>query len=391
MKKIRGIILFLLAMNILSLSVLADGNGDEHKSEIGISTYLGVGAILSLVLLVIGLILWNMTRKKLATSTNMKKNDRDLLRKKMSIQLMTSVIAGAVMLAATIGWATTRLESDESLELKHIHGLGYSADGDNLYIAAHDGVNLYAEDTWSNLHTKEEQHDFMGFSMVDEGFYSSGHPAPGSSLGNPFGVIKSDDMGESLKTLDLSGEMDFHEMAVGYNSHAIYVLNPEPNSRMDEAGVYYSIDEASTWEKSEMNGLEGAIRDIAVHPTEEEKVVVVTEVGAFYSEDFGNQFEPLVNATVTSTAFDQAGKLFMGIYEESNQLVEFDISTKEQKEISIPSLKEEDAIAYITVNPQKADELTFATFKKDVFQTKDMGGNWQQLADLGITKDKKEE
>ncbi|MBN2981809.1 hypothetical protein [Cohnella algarum] len=93
----------------------------------------------------------------------------------------------------------------------------------------------------------------MGFSMVDDGFYSSGHPARGSKKKNPFGIVKSTDEGRSLETLTLYGEVDFHGMSVGYKSHTIYIFNLEPNSAIETTGLNYSTDEAKSWTMSEMN------------------------------------------------------------------------------------------------------------------------------------------
>src|SRR3546814_19465798 len=45
------------------------------------------------------------------------------------------------------------------------------------------------------------EHDYMGFATTREAFYSSGHPAAGSNLINPFGLIKSTDAGKTWRQL----------------------------------------------------------------------------------------------------------------------------------------------------------------------------------------------
>lgn len=267
------------------------------------------------------------------------------------------------------------------IELMHVHGLGFSGDGAGLFVPSHDGLKVFEAGVWSEA--AGEPHDYMGFSMVDDGFYSSGHPGAGSSLENPFGIIKTTDMGENLEMLDLYQEVDFHGMAVGYNTHAIYVLNPQPNSRMDESGLYYSIDDAKTWTKSEMNGLQGSIFSIAVHPTDEAIVALGTGEGVFLSNDFGQSFDSLSDSPATAIAFSPAGELLAGSVSEEVTLTTFDRETNEQSPLSIPSLNEENAITYIAVNPQDEKQIAFATAEKDIYMTKDAGETWNQIAEKG--------
>lgn len=66
------------------------------------------------------------------------------------------------------------------VELEHIHGMGYSSDGDKLYFASHDGLRVYVQGQW--IQPEGEKHDYMVFSMADDRIYSSSHPSPGSNL-----------------------------------------------------------------------------------------------------------------------------------------------------------------------------------------------------------------
>jgi hypothetical protein len=136
----------------------------------------------------------------------------------------------------------------EDLTFMHIHGLGYSVDGKHLLLPVHNGLSVYTDGKWSD--GLGEKHDYMGFAAADNGFYSSGHPAPGSTYKNPLGLIKSTNNGKSITVLALEGEVDFHGMTVGYRTHTLYVLNPQPNSKMKQGGLYYSQDEGQTWTSS---------------------------------------------------------------------------------------------------------------------------------------------
>lgn len=78
--------------------------------------------------------------------------------------------------------------------IDHIHDLGIS--DDDLYIATHTGLMKYDGDNW--YATSSNNHDYMGFSLTKDGFYSSGHPMEGSNLENSLGLIKSTDKGKTL-------------------------------------------------------------------------------------------------------------------------------------------------------------------------------------------------
>lgn len=138
--------------------------------------------------------------------------------------------------------------------IDHIHELGISAN--NLYIATHTGLMKYDGERW--YATSGNNHDYMGFSMIKDGFYSSGHPAEGSNLKNPLGLIKSTDNGKRLDKLAFYGESDFHYLTAGFGSNAIYVINQEPNTEL-KTGMYYTLDEGKTWESSKFSGIESVL------------------------------------------------------------------------------------------------------------------------------------
>ncbi len=127
--------------------------------------------------------------------------------------------------------------------------------------------------------------------QVEYGFYSSGHPAPGSTMKNPLGIVKSSDLGMTLTKLGFEGESDYHWMAVGYKTHAIYVINERQNSKLNSAGLFYSTDEAKTWTKSAAAGLNEEPTALAVHPTDEKTIAIGTKSGLLLSNDYGNHFE----------------------------------------------------------------------------------------------------
>ncbi len=271
--------------------------------------------------------------------------------------------------------------SNNKVTMEHIHGLGYTSDGKQILIPAHDGLVSYSDGKWGNVDSPKN--DYMGFQTVDNGFYSSGHPGPGSTLKDPIGIVKSSDLGKNLTKLGFEGESDFHTMAVGYKTHAIYVINEQPNSKLNSAGLFYSTDEAKTWTKSAAAGLNEEPTALAVHPTDEKTIAIGTKSGLLISNDFGNHFEKLLpDLFITSLIFEENGELLIAGANNPN-LIKINLTTKEKEEMKLPVLDNDDAVSYIAQNPKDANEIAVATFKKDVYLSKDLGLNWTKIADKG--------
>jgi hypothetical protein len=288
-------------------------------------------------------------------------------------------IIGVLVIGGIFLWG-----NGTSITIKHPHGLGYSNDGKRIIIPAHDGLRVYSGGQWEI--PEGERHDYMGFSKVDDGFYSSGHPADGSELPNPFGVIKSTDEGKTIQMLDLKGETDFHKMAVGYKTHTIYVLNYAPNSKMDTPGMYYTKDETETWVKSDIKGLNENPTFVAAHPIEDGVVAVGTPGGVYLSKDYGNNFEKVYSdLQVTSLFFNHLGQLLIGGVNPQPLLLQLDIKSLKSEEIGIPTLREKDFIVFIAQNLVNENELVFATFDRDVYISNDSGENWTAIAEKGQT------
>jgi hypothetical protein len=383
--KLKLFTCLLTILFMVPVGVFAHGAEEEHKREMLTATLLNYSFIVSSILFVLGIILLFLIRKQLKT-VNVKKQEgrlkRDKLQRWLKLSQWVSVLALLALAVSGVFALTNGTEKEDGIDFMHIHGLGFTNDGNEIYVPAHDGLKVYKNGKWGI--PEGEKHDYMGFSMVDNGFYSSGHPAPGSSMKNPFGVVKSTDMGKTLQTLDLYGEVDFHGMGVGYYSHAIYVLNPEPNSRMDDAGLYYSLDETKTWTKSDMKGLEGQPSAIAVHPEKKNIVVISTNRGVYLSKDYGNSFDNIAkNTPVTSVSFTKEGKLLAGVITDKPSLMEINLESGEKKNIPIPTLSEGDAIGYIAVNPNNEKQIVFTTFEKDIYLTDNFGEKWIQIAKQG--------
>jgi hypothetical protein len=287
-------------------------------------------------------------------------------------------LAGLLALFATTGAAA-------QVTLTHVHGLAYSPDGRQLMIPSHHGLAVYADGKWSKA--PGPAHDYMGFAATARNLYSSGHPAPGSGLVNPFGLIRSRDGGKTWDKLGLEGETDFHLLAASWNTNAIYVWNPAPSSRIKAPGLHYTLTDGFGWKRAAAHGLSGEPHAIAVHPDTASTVAVATTQGLFLSRDSGERFTRIASdGQGLSVFFDLRGKdLWYGSFDGRARLARIPLGSPHPAQVSLPPLSE-DAVAYIAQNPARKMEYAIATFKRSVYLSKDGGQSWSQIAEHGRAK-----
>lgn len=298
---------------------------------------------------------------------------------------MHTVFRSLVALASAmlLSIVSTGTAFAEAVTLTHVHGLAYSADGKQLLIPSHHGLAVYAGGRWSK--SAGPAHDYMGFSATRNALYSSGHPAPGSGLANPFGLIKSADGGKTWQKLGLEGESDFHLLAASYGTNTVYVVNGQPNSRMSEPGIYYTLADGMKWQRVEASGLRARLNALAVHPSDAKVVSAGTDDGLYLSRNSASSFEPLVAGTrVLAQTFDLDGQhLWFSAHAGKPTLARVGLKAGAKPDNRpLPPLTD-DAVAYIAQNPAHRQELAIATFKKSVYLSADQGLTWKQIAREG--------
>jgi hypothetical protein len=268
--------------------------------------------------------------------------------------------------------------------LHHVHGLAYSADGKRLMIPSHHGLALYENGKWSKA--PGPQHDYMGFSATAKNLYSSGHPAPGSGLVNPFGLIRSHDGGKSWDKLGLEGETDFHLLATGWNTNAVYVWNPAPSSRLKRPGLHSTLNDGLAWKAARAEGLTGEPRGLAVHPDKPALVAIATSAGLHVSADAGERFAKLAGGEGLAALFDLDGKhVWYAAFDGRPTLSRIALEGGAVAAVALPALTR-DAVAYIAQNPSRRLEYAIATFERSVYLTTDAGRTWKQIAARGAAK-----
>jgi hypothetical protein len=293
-----------------------------------------------------------------------------------------------MILRNALSWllaAVTLGAQAQTVTLMHVHGLAYSADGKRLMIPSHHGLAVYENGKWSKA--PGPQHDYMGFAATAKNLYSSGHPAAGSGLVNPFGLIRSRDGGKTWEKLGLEGETDFHLLATSWNTNAIYVWNPAPSSRMKAPGLHDTRKDGFVWKRASAAGLDGEPRALAVHPDDGATVAVATSEGLYLSRDSGERFAKAeADGEGLAAFFDLDGKhVWHAAFDGRPKLTRLPLAGGHPMQTALPPLKD-DAVAYIAQNPARRLEYAIATFERSVFLSKDAGKSWVQIADRGKGK-----
>lgn len=281
---------------------------------------------------------------------------------------------------------TQSAETSEKFEvafdgrMDHVHGMGFIENEEGLYFASHHGLKIYRDGEW--LETNDHFHDYMGFNAVDDGFFTSGHPGPGSMMQNPIGIQRSKDGGRSLDHMGFEGETDFHGMAAGYRSHHLFVMNPQENSKMGP-GYFRSEDEGKGWQQVDGKGLEGEISAFAMHPSDSQLIAAATTAGIFLSEDGGDSFTLVTEDGIYGTAvFFSEDALYYATYGTQAELIEYTWENDGQQALELPDLPE-DGILYIAQNPSNKDEMAIYTAAGHAFISEDGGGTWNQILNAG--------
>ncbi|UYZ21335.1 F510_1955 family glycosylhydrolase [Mesobacillus jeotgali] len=264
-------------------------------------------------------------------------------------------------------------------KIEHVHGIGYPGNDDALYVATHNGLKIYRKGEW--LETAGQNHDYMGFQATEEGFFASGHPEKGSNLKDPLGLVESTDKGRTLEKIAFSGESDFHFLSAGYSNSSLYLINEEPNSKL-ERGVYLSRDQASSWEPVELGGLESTtLGMMAVHPDKGGTFAMATKEGVFITDDYGKNMKRAGEyELVTAAAFSKESLYISPVHQQTIQLYRLDAENTEKAEnLTIPHLDHDNPITYIAADPRQEGRIAFMTILNDLYESEDGGRTWKRL------------
>lgn len=265
--------------------------------------------------------------------------------------------------------------------LVHVHGLSFSRDGKVIFVPSHTGLAVFRNGSWSEANGPI--HDFAGFAMAEHGMYASGHPPEGSGLPNPLGLVMSMDGGETWRSLSLGGEADFHLIAAGYRSKAVYVLSTQANSLMPVPGLHLTRDDGKTWRRAAGRGLEGEIFQIAAHPQQAVTVAVASTEGLYISRDGGDTFRRIDGRqAATALAFDIDGRHLRYSRAVRRELISLGVDGRSRSVVRLPPMGL-DYATHVAQSPADPLTLAIATERRHVYVTSDGGANWRQIAKDG--------
>jgi uncharacterized protein (DUF305 family) len=125
---------------------------------------------------------------------------------------------------------------DLSTPLDHVHAVVYSEG--SLLVGTHTGVVVVDPVTGAVAARGASRDDFMGLAGSGGTLVASGHPGAGSTLPDPVGLLRSLDAGETWEPVSLTGEIDFHALAIDGDRVAGAATTGE---------LLYSEDAGSTW------------------------------------------------------------------------------------------------------------------------------------------------
>lgn len=170
--------------------------------------------------------------------------------------------------------------------ITHIHRA--VRDRDTILVATHQGLFQIAGA--GPLAAVGPPIDLMGFDIAADGTYlASGHPAPGSGLPQPVGLIQSTDRGRSWTLRSRGGQSDFH---------ALTALGPGAMAFDDT--LRFSADRV-TWQ---VRHIPAPPRDLAAGP--DGTVLATTERGLLTSADRGSTWRTVPTPQLLITV-DWAG------------------------------------------------------------------------------------
>ena len=183
----------------------------------------------------------------------------------------------------------------------HVHGLGYDAEQEILYIATHTGLFELLPDAEKARRIGDSYQDTMGFTLVSSDvFLGSGHPDLRASLPSQLGLIKSTDRGRSWDSVSLLGESDFHVLrAQGKNVYGF-------DTRSER--LLASTNAGRSWRRLVPPE---ALLDLAIHPTNPRHLLASGGSVLYESPDGGRTWKAVANGLAGHLAWPGSGRAYL--------------------------------------------------------------------------------
>jgi hypothetical protein len=243
----------------------------------------------------------------------------------------------------------------ESLDsVSHIHHVKVVAN--KVLVLTHEGLYELVGKNNMKLVGKEKI-DVMGFASLGNILIASGHPALGSKMPNPIGVMKSLDGGLTWKSVSLSGKVDFHFLE-GLGSD-LYGADSQSGKLM------YSADSGVTWKTLGAN----TFTDIAVSPKKSGVAIAIKDSELLLTQ---NAFKSTakIKGTLTMTQIEWRKSGLYGLsgsslYKSTNSGKTW---TKQSTFKGAPGLL------------SASDELMLVTVGSDIYTSKNEGKSFRKIS-----------
>ena len=187
------------------------------------------------------------------------------------------VVAGGVILAGRGGGDSAIRAGEAPASIADVHGIGVNPSDKALYIATHSGLFRSPPGAATATRVDAPEQDLMGFAVAgSDRFVASGHPGPGQRGPASLGLLESRDRGRSWRPVSLEGA-DLHLLRAA--GDAVYAFDGQLRA---------SRDGGRSWEQRKAP--DGLI-DLAIDPTDGDRVLASTEAGVQASRDGGRTWQ----------------------------------------------------------------------------------------------------
>ena len=205
--------------------------------------------------------------------------------------LLLTFLAGCATVSTVTSSAPPAAPAAPASRFGHVHGVGFDATSDAVYIATHTGLYTVS----GSLSSPKEsaslggpiaglRQDNMGFAIDGERMYASGHPDPTVSSDANLGLVSSTDQGKSWSAVSLKGTTDFHDLEISHSGQGPTTIYGFDSA---DAVIRVSRDGGSTW----TSGAALAMRDMAADPALPGTIYATTSDGLKVSHDYAASFE----------------------------------------------------------------------------------------------------
>ena len=236
----------------------------------------------------------------------------------------------------------------------HIHHV--KVVGSKILVLTHEGLYELVGKNEMKLVGKERI-DVMGFASLGNVLVASGHPAVGSKMPNPIGVMKSLNGGLTWNSVSLSGKVDFHFLEGAGTD--LYGADSQTGKFM------YSSDSGLTWKTLGENNF----IDIAVSPKKSGMAIAIKGSELLLTDNAFKSTTKLKNAL----KFTQIEWRKSGLYGLSGNSLYKSINsgktwTKQSTFKGTPGIL------------SASDQLILVTVGSDIYRSKNEGKSFKKLS-----------